>query len=87
MYFVSFGTSHIDNTATFRIPWALQMTPAIFFLVLLPMLPRSPRWLASKDRWDEAIAILAMLHTKGDKQDPLILTEIREIKEKIEYVI
>ena len=87
---------HVSTLGGSRVPYivlvqvltvlqALQMIPGIFFVALLPMLPRSPRWLASKDRWDEAISVLAMLHTKGNKQDPLILTEIREIKEKIEY--
>jgi len=85
MYFISFGCSYIKNsTASFRIPWALQTIPTLILMAALPFLPRSPRWLASKDRWDEALDILAALHSKGNKQDPLILTEVRQIRDKIE---
>ena len=84
MYFISYGTKYVDGSASFRIPWALQSIPALLLLACIPFLPRSPRWLASKDRWDEAIDVLANLHAKGNKRDPLIITEIREIKEKIE---
>ena len=84
MYFISYGTKYVKGTGSFRIPWGLQMIPAVVLLASIPFLPRSPRWLASKDRWDEAIDVLASLHAKGNKEDPLILTEIREIKEKIE---
>ncbi|KIX03801.1 uncharacterized protein Z518_07354 [Rhinocladiella mackenziei CBS 650.93] len=84
MYFVSFGTSYINSTASFRLPWGLQMIPGIVLMIFVPFLPRSPRWLASKDRWDEAIDILAALHARGDRHSPLVLTEVREIKEKIE---
>lgn len=47
-------------------------------------MPRSPRWLASKDRWDEATEVLARLHSKGNTLDPVVLAQTREIKEKIE---
>jgi hypothetical protein len=47
-------------------------------------MPKSPRWLASKDRWDEAHEILAILHAKGNKLDPLVVAELREIREQVE---
>lgn len=60
------------------------MIPAIILMAFLPFMPRSPRWLANKDRWDEAIEILARLHGKGDNLDPVVLAQTREIREKIE---
>jgi len=84
MYFVSFGTSYVSGNASFRIPWALQIIPALVLMAALPFIPRSPRWLASKDRWEEAVEILASLHAEGNQHDPLVLTEIRQIREKIE---
>lgn len=84
MYFISYGTSFVSGVASFRLPWGLQMIPALFLMVWLPFMPRSPRWLASKDRWDEAIEILARLHGRGDKSDPVVVAQVREIKEKIE---
>lgn len=83
MYYVTYGTSFLHGTASFRLPWALQMIPALVLLSALPFIPRSPRWLASKDRWDEAIQVLADVHAHGNQQDPLIIAEAREIREKI----
>lgn len=85
MYFVSFGTSYIQSTASFRLPWGLQMIPPIILCMATRVMPRSPRWLASKDRWEEAIEVLARLHAHGDQLDPLVLAEIEEIREKIRY--
>lgn len=83
IYFISYGTSFVDSNASFRIPWALQMIPALIMLAFIPLMPRSPRWLASKDRWEEAHDVLALLHAKGDRMDPLVLAELQQIKEKI----
>lgn len=83
IYFISYGTSFVESNASFRIPWALQMIPALVMLAFIPFMPRSPRWLASKDRWEEAHDVLALLHAKGDRMDPLVLAELQQIKEKI----
>lgn len=85
MFFVSYGTSFVHGTASFRLPWALQMIPALVLLVFLPLMPRSPRWLASKDRWEEATEVLARLHAGGNQLDPLIIAEVNQIREAIRY--
>ncbi|KAG8772849.1 hypothetical protein FRC12_002862 [Ceratobasidium sp. 428] len=36
------------------IPLALQMLPGLFLLIGAAFAPESPRWLAKKDRWDQA---------------------------------
>lgn len=41
-----------------------ELIPAIIFLVLLLFIPESPRWLASKNKSDEALAILQRLNGK-----------------------
>lgn len=74
----------MGNNGVFRLPWGLQMVPAIALLLFLPMIPRSPRWLASQDRWEEATAILARLHAKGDTLDRIVVAQVHEIREKIE---
>jgi MFS family permease len=86
MYFVSYGTSFINSTASFRLPWGLQMIPPIFLCIATRFMPRSPRWLASKDRWEEATEVLARLHAGGDQMNPLVIAELDEIREKIQYV-
>ncbi|KAJ5773053.1 Major facilitator superfamily domain general substrate transporter [Penicillium paradoxum] len=84
MYFISYGSTFLKTTAVFRLPWGLQMIPAIILLSVLPMMPRSPRWLATQDRWEEATEIIARLHAKGDTLDPLVVAQVTEIREKLE---
>jgi len=92
-YFIQYGASFVDGgphdpnqgTAAFRIPWGIQMVPAFILFVGLFWFPRSPRWLASKDRWEEAIQTLAMLHGGGDVNHPKVLAEYQEIEEALRF--
>jgi MFS family permease len=49
-YFIQFGCSYIDGVASFRIPWGLQMIPAIVLSLGMIFFPESPRWLVDHDR-------------------------------------
>ncbi|KAK9242433.1 general substrate transporter [Lipomyces tetrasporus] len=83
-YFIQYGCSHIDSTAAFRVPWAIQTIPAIILFVSLFKLPHSPRWLAYRDRWSEALLVLAFLRTANcDPNDPLVIAEYKEIEAQI----
>lgn len=92
-YFIQYGSSFVDGgpkdpnqgTAAFRIPWGIQMIPGAILFVGMFFLPRSPRWLASKDRWEEAIQVLAHLHGKGDVNHPKVLAEYQEIEEALRF--
>lgn len=84
MFYLSYGCSFIDGTAAFRIPWGLQMIPAILLFIGMIFLPESPRWLASKDRWEECEEVLILVHGKGDPNSPWVAREFQEIKEWIE---
>ncbi|KAL8734621.1 MAG: hypothetical protein Q9181_003137 [Wetmoreana brouardii] len=48
-------------------------------------LPESPRWLGRKDRWEEAHAVLTLVHGKGDSNSPFVLRELQEIREMVEF--
>ena len=50
-------------------------------------MPRSPRWLASQDRWEEALQMLALLHANGDESSLEVLAEMQEIRERVQYVL
>ena len=82
MYFVGYGCSFIGtphSTASFRTAWGIQFVPAFLLLVLGPLLPRSPRWLAKVGRDELAIEILAKIQANGDRNDPLVIAEWEEI--------
>ncbi|KAL4795843.1 general substrate transporter [Aspergillus venezuelensis] len=90
-YFIQYGSSNIDggpnnpnqSTAAFRIPWGIQIVPGVIYFVGLFFYPRSPRWLASKDRWDECIQVLSRLHGNGDLNHPKVLAEYKEIQDAL----
>ncbi|OIW24713.1 general substrate transporter [Coniochaeta ligniaria NRRL 30616] len=92
-YFIQFGAAQVGGGPTdpnqpesaFRIPWAIQMVPAFLLLVGLFFFPYSPRWLASKDRWEEAIQVLAKLHGNGDVNHPRVLAQYQEIEEALRF--
>lgn len=92
-YFIQYGASFAGGgpndpnqpELAFRLPWGIQMFPAVFLFVGLFFLPRSPRWLASKDMWDEAIQVLADLHASGDIDHPKVLAEYQEIEEALRF--
>jgi hypothetical protein len=77
--------SNTDSFSAFRVPWALQMIPAIGLFFGMMFLPESPRWLARKDRWEEALDVLALVHGKGDRNHPWVVREYEEIKAYCEF--
>ena len=79
MYFIGYGCSKIDGTASFRTAWGTQFIPAVFLILGLPFLPRSPRWLAKVGREKEAIQTLARIQAGGNENDPLVIAEWEEI--------
>ncbi|BGP43149.1 hypothetical protein JCM10449v2_007173 [Rhodotorula kratochvilovae] len=83
-YFVQYGCSYIDGTASFRLPWTLQVIPGVILGSLMFVFPESPRWLMEKGREDEALQILADVHGMGDKTNELVQLEFLEIRQQIE---
>jgi hypothetical protein len=79
-FFIGYGCSFIPgSTASFRTAWGIQLIPCIFFIISLPFLFESPRWLAKVDRTEEAIHILANIQANGNLQDPYVVAEYKEI--------
>ncbi|KUJ13103.1 sugar transporter [Mollisia scopiformis] len=85
MFYICYGCSFIDGTAAFRVPWGLQMIPAIILFLGLLILPESPRWLAKHDRWDEALHVLALTHAHGDEKNKFVERELQEIRDEVEF--
>ncbi|RAR07032.1 high affinity glucose transporter [Stemphylium lycopersici] len=80
MYFIGYGCTFIPGeTASFRTAWGIQFVPCVMFMIGLPFLPESPRWLAKVDRTEEAIHILASIQADGNIEDPYVVAEYEEI--------
>jgi MFS transporter, SP family, arabinose:H+ symporter len=62
------------GTAEWRWQVGIATVPALVFLALLFGIPRSPRWLASRHRLDEALDVLKMM---GDPDPEAELADIR----------
>jgi MFS family permease len=80
---ITFGTQGIKSNWGWRIPSLLQAAPSFLQVTLIFFVPESPRFLISKDRHDEARAILIKYHAEGDADSPLVNAEIAQIEETI----
>lgn len=85
---ISYGASFVGgqdaqtySTAVFRIPWGIQMVPAILLFCAMIFLPESPRWLARKDRWDDCHKVLTLVHGKGNSNSPFVQHEMKDIRD------
>lgn len=85
MFFICYGSSTLQGEISFRLPWGLQAAPAVILFFGLMILPESPRWLAKKDLWDRATAVLAKTHGSGDPNHPFAVKEINDIREVVEF--
>ncbi|CAN6675170.1 hypothetical protein TRVA0_102S00122 [Trichomonascus vanleenenianus] len=86
-YWLEYGLSYInqgDSVIRWRFPIAFQLVPLILLAILINFMPESPRWLASKDRDDEALEVLARLRSDGDINDPRAMAELQDIKNSVE---
>ncbi|KAK9315913.1 general substrate transporter [Lipomyces starkeyi] len=83
MFFISYGCSFMTGAKSFRIAWGLQIVPGALLLSALVFFPESPRWLATKDRWDEATNVIAHIQGGGDMDHPDVLLEMQEIREVV----
>ncbi|KAI6785278.1 High-affinity glucose transporter-like protein [Emericellopsis cladophorae] len=84
---ICYGTNRITGNAGWRVPSYLQIVPSLLQVSLCLFLPESPRWLVSKDRIEEANAILVKYHAEGNADSEFVKAEMTQITEtiKIEY--
>ncbi|KAJ3320365.1 High-affinity glucose transporter rgt2 [Blyttiomyces sp. JEL0837] len=73
-----------DNSTMWRAALGAQVAPSVLLVILVAFIPFSPRWLAEKDRNDEAKAVIAKLRG-GDITTPAVVAEYEEIVEHIQF--
>ncbi|ORX38790.1 general substrate transporter [Piromyces finnis] len=65
-----------------RLALLLQVVPGLGLATLMCFVPKSPRWLCSKDRDEEAVEILAKLNA-ASTSDAVVQEELKAIQEDV----
>jgi MFS family permease len=76
----TYGTRDNATSWAWRIPSIIQLAIPVVVLGGVLIAPESPRWLASKGRFDEVRACLVKYHAGGDEASPLVEFELEEIR-------
>jgi len=70
------------NNVEWRLALLLQIIPGLGLAGFMSLLPKSPRWLCSKDRDEEAVEVLAKLNA-ASTSDALVQEELKAIQEDV----
>ncbi|KAK3049095.1 hypothetical protein LTR09_009514 [Extremus antarcticus] len=82
---LTLGTFFLENSGQWRIPFALQLVPAIVLIAFLFLVPESPRWLMLRDRHEDAIESLRRYLGKGlSSDDDVVQNEYKSIRGSLE---
>lgn len=82
-YWIDFGSSYGSPDLTWRFPIAFQIVFGLLIIVGIIVLPESPRWLFTRERYEEGETVIAALmgkeisHHDVQLQKTIILDSIR----------
>ncbi|KAG9960528.1 general substrate transporter, partial [Aureobasidium melanogenum] len=71
-------------STTYIVPLTMQALPAVLLFGSMFYCKESPRWLARKDRWDEASAVLSNVRALPSSH-PYVQMELREMQEQLDH--
>lgn len=80
---LTFGTFHIDNNWSWRIPSIAQAFPSILQIVFVWFVPESPRFLIARGKEEQAHKVMADVHANGDLDDEIVQLEMHEIRDTL----
>lgn len=80
-YFISYGTSRINSSASWRVPLAFQSFMALSFAVFMTLVPPSPRWLLANGRAKEAAQTMAWLGVPTSELEESFQASVPESEE------
>ena len=83
MAVIGAGTANIQGDWSWRSIAFIQAVPSIIQLMGVWWVPESPRFLVSKDKPEQAHAMLVKHHGGGDPNNATVVFEYREIKDTI----
>lgn len=83
-YWITFGTRYMAGEWSYRLPFLIQIFPALLLGSCVFLLPFSPRWLASQGRDDECLASLLRLR-QVPADDPRVQAEWLEIRAEVTF--
>ncbi|KAI1497017.1 general substrate transporter [Biscogniauxia marginata] len=75
---------HLTGPKQYIVPLAIQGLPALLLFSLMIICNESPRYLARKDRWEEAKAILTRIRNLPPDH-PYLQDEFQEIADQLDY--
>jgi len=81
---ITLGTFKLQSNWGWRIPSVLQLVPSTLQVSFIYLMPESPRWLISKGRGEEAMAILVKYHAEGDEDSEFVKAEYVQIEKTLE---
>ncbi|KAH8422870.1 sugar porter family MFS transporter [Aspergillus melleus] len=84
-FWINYGSVlHIEGTAQYMVPLAMQALPAILLFIGMMLCNESPRWLAKQDRWEDARKTLSRVRNLPSTH-PYVENEFQEIQQQLEH--
>ncbi|KAJ5386195.1 hexose carrier protein [Penicillium cosmopolitanum] len=78
---IGYGGAYATGDAQWRIPLAMQIPGPLALAIGCCFIPYSPRWLIQKERYQEAQAVLALIH--GSCDDDIVEQDLAQIRAQI----